>query len=773
MRHILTRLFLVLFAVFIATQIYATSFEVSGKVTEKNTGKALEGVNVMIEGSAIGTVTNRNGYFYINVTDGDILVFSYIGFKKHKVKITETRYLNIKLEVKVSNLNAITVSGIRSRNSAVKVDIPIKEIPLTVNIVTSKTLEERNVTNMVDAVKNVNGVRAINRYGGFQTFRFRGFNNFVMLIDGVRDERHNHSTSAPQTNLANVETIEVVKGPESVLYGHSALGGIINVIRKRPTIDEKYNVSVSYGSFNSKTFNAGIGGSISEKLRYRTDFGLTETDGWRGFGQKTANGYVALNWDIAKDQNIEIQVGANRDKYDTDTGIPVLSNGSLPEKVDISTRYNDPADFLKHKRYDFQLNYENRISDDMIIRNKASYYFDDINYLSTESLSYNAAKDSLKRTYPFYFNHMAYPFQNQLEMVHNFNIGKMKNKFLAGYSLGILHRKTYYGDVYGPGKNTTISVVNPELNQGNINYRETHYLGKDEAYHGFFIQDWLEINSKLKLLLGMRFDIFRGTYYTDKVDDNRTIIKKGEKRDINKNSFTYRAGLVYKFSQNFSGYGSFSTYFKPSRRITEDGKVFDPENGYQGEAGLRYSVNNIININLAGFYIKKKNIVEYLGRNSAGKKIYAQVGGAESKGVELDIQLNLNNRFNLNAGYSYCKAKFLEFEDTKHNKNAGNSLRYVPENMLKIWGTYKIAKNIGIGFGLNYIDENYTNTSNTYKLPSYTVVDASLYYSFGSKEIRLNVNNLFNKEYFTDAIMSNQFFPGAERNFNIMFRFYN
>ncbi|MFA8342792.1 MAG: TonB-dependent receptor plug domain-containing protein, partial [Rhodothermaceae bacterium] len=436
MKHIFTKIYLVLFAVFIAGQIFATSFEVSGKVTEKATRKALEGVNVMIEGSTTGTVTNREGHFHIHATDGDILVFSYIGFKKHRVKIAGARYLDIKLEVKASNLNAITVSGIRSRNSAVKVDVPVKEIPLTVNIVTSKTLEERNVTNMVEAVKNVNGVRAINRYGGFQTFRFRGFNNFVMLVDGVRDERHNHSTSAPQTNLANVETIEVVKGPESVLYGHSALGGIINVVRKRPTIDEKYNVSVSYGSFNSKTFNAGIGGSISENLRYRTDFGLTETDGWRDFGQKTANGYLALSWDVAKNQNIEIQVGANRDKYDTDTGIPVLADGSLSEKVDISTRYNDPADFLKHKRYDFQLSYENRISDDLTIRNKASYYFDDIDYFSTESLSYNEAKDSLKRTYPFYFNHQAYPFQNQLEMVHNFNIGKMKNKFLAGYSLG-------------------------------------------------------------------------------------------------------------------------------------------------------------------------------------------------------------------------------------------------------------------------------------------------------------------------------------------------
>lgn len=94
-------------------------------------------------------------------------------------------------------------------------------------------MQQRNVFDIGDAVKSVTGVRPINRYGGFQTFRIRGFNNFVMLVDGVRDERHNISTSAPSTNLANVERIEVLKGPAGVLYGHSALGGIINIVRKK------------------------------------------------------------------------------------------------------------------------------------------------------------------------------------------------------------------------------------------------------------------------------------------------------------------------------------------------------------------------------------------------------------------------------------------------------------------------------------------------------------------------------------------------------------
>lgn len=773
MKNNLVRIFLILIAIFITNQIIAANYNISGKVTDKHTGKPLEGVNISVEGTGRGTISGSEGYFSVDVKRGELLVFSYVGYKRFRMEVMESKYLDIKMEVLPSTLDDITVKGEKSSNSALKLDVPAKEIPLTVNFVSAKILEERNVTNMVEAVKNVNGVRAINRYGGFQTFRFRGFNNFVMLIDGVRDERHNHSTSAPQTNLSNVETIEVVKGPESVLYGHSALGGIINVIRKRPSVENKYNFSVSYGSFNSRKMSGGTGGSLSKNIRYRFDFGITETDGWRDFGQKTANGYFALNWDLSQNDVLEIQIGGNRDKYDTDTGIPVLDDSSLPEKVNISTRFNDPADFLKHRRYDFQVNYTRKFSENTILKNKASYYFDDIDYFSTESLSYNEARDSVKRTYPFYFNHLAYPFQNQIELIHNFEFSGMKNKFLAGYTLGILHRKTYYGDVYGEGKNATISVENPILNQGYINYRETRYLGKDETYHGFYIQDWLKVNKRLKLLLGMRYDIFKGTYYTDTVDDNRKILEKGEETDIDKTAFTYRFGVVYKFTEDFLTYSSYSTYFKPSRRITEDGQVFDPENGYQGEIGLRYSYKNILNFNLAAYYIKKKDIVEYLGRDDQNKKIYAQVGEAESKGIELDLNLNLSNRLTLTTGYSYCKAKFLEFTNEAFNINKGNSLRFAPENMIKLWGSFKVTKEFGIAAGLNYIDENYTSPSNTHKLPAYTVVDASVYYNFGNKEIRLNVNNLFDKEYFTDAIMTNQFFPGAERNFNIMFRFYN
>jgi len=750
--------------------LQAKDFNLKGAVFDKKTNAPLFDVSIFIQDSYSRTATDSSGQFVIPVNEGETLVFSAIGYQLHKKEVKNGAFVKIFLSKDKSYLaKDVIVTAHKKNETALKVDVPIKEIPLTIQTLDASILEEREATDMVDAMKNVSGVRPINRYGGFQTFTFRGFNDFVLMVDGVRDERHNHSSSAPQTNLANVERIEVIKGPSSVLYGHSALGGIINVIRKKPTPFSTYNLSASYGSFNSKKIFAGTGGPINNELSYRLDLGLTETDGWRDFGQRTANAYLALNYAASKSDNFMLQVGLNKDKYDTDTGIPVLEDGSFPEIVDLSNRYNATEDFLKHDRYDFQLSYNKEFSEDLQLSNKLSFYYDKIDYLSTEELTYNTTLDSLKRTWPYYFNHNAYPVQNQLELSYRFKTSDIEHKLLSGYSFNYLHRKTYRGTVIGDGKNATVSVVNPVLNQGYVGYTPTEYNGKDEITHGIYVQDWVNLSEKFKAMLGLRYDIFRGTYYTDQVDKNKEVTVEGKESDINTSALTYRIGLVYHLYEPFTLYGSYSTYFKPTRRISDYGDVFDPEKGYQGEIGFRYELNNIAQLNVAAFYIKKHDIVESVGKDTSGSNIYQQVGAADSKGVEVDLLLNYNDIVNVTFSYSFNEAKYLEFDGDASNTNEGNYIKYAPKHMLKMWATCNLGYGFGTGLGINHVAENYTNMANTYELPDYTVTDLSVFYDFDNSQIKASVENLFDVTYFTDAISDNQFFPGAERNFTLTY----
>ncbi|CAM1353062.1 TonB-dependent siderophore receptor [Tenacibaculum halocynthiae] len=716
-----------------------------------------------------GTTSNNKGFFNIVGKPNDTINISYIGYKSVNFLFKDLPTI-IYLQPTSFELKAIDISA-NSRKSVELNKLQIKNLdaPLTTNNVSSKILKLRNSNDLGSAVKSATGVRPINRYGGFQTFRIRGFNNFVLLNDGVRDERHNLSTSAPSTNLANVSHIEVLKGPAGVMFGHSALGGIINIVRKKPTSTFTGEFSATYGSFDTYEMSAGIGGPINKKLKYRVDFGLTKSNGWRDYRVNTNNASFSLNYTPTKKDILEVSFQTNNDIYDTDTGIPVDENGDIVAGMDPKTRYNDPQDYLKHKRFDLQIKYKHKFNDKVKLSNNLSWSDDDINYLSTEWLYFNTAKDSITRGFPFYFNHTTNTIQNQLDVSYQFNTGKIKHKSIFGNSITFLDRKSFRGSVIGPGVKTTISVIDPILNQGHIEAVDERVQIRDEFNSGFYWQNWSDISNQLKVLIGIRYDIFEGSYATDKINADRSLIEAGKETKIPSTALSYRAGLVYQPSKNFSIFSSYSNYFKPSRTISPSSQIFDPEEGYQLEGGIKFEKLNKLNITLSSFYILKHNIVE---RNKVNE--YRQIGEADSKGIELDIEYTPLKNIYIKAGYAFTEAKIRAYDASdSQTKKEGNALPFAPKHLANMWLNYELKNGLGFGIGGNYTSDNFTNSNNLYKLPSYALLDGAIYYQKNNVRIGLNINNITNKLYFTDAIYEYQFFSGAERNFrlNLSYKF--
>ncbi len=735
---------------------------------DAKTNSSITNANILNLTSDTGTTSSNDGSFQITGSPSDIISITHINYVKATFAFKDIPTV-IYLQPNETGLNEVAIIAQRNRLSAIS-KLPVKDIdlPITTNAVSAKIMEQRNPTDLGDAVKSATGVRPINRYGGFQTFRIRGFNNFVLLVDGVRDERHNLSTSAPSTNLANVERIEVLKGPASVLFGHSALGGIINIVRKKPTDFQTGNFNATYGSFDTYNMSAGIGGPISKNLQYRADFGVTRSNGWRDYGVVTNNGSFMLDYQPTKDDRIEVYLQANDDQYDTDTGIPVDDDGSLVPGMDPETRYNDPQDFLKHKRFDIQLKYNHRFNDKLNLTNHFSWSDDDINYLSTELLEFNATKDSLTRAFPFYFNHKTSTVQNQLDLSYSFETGTVEHKSLFGYNLSILDRRSFRGTVIGPGVNTTIAVQNPILNQGHIEPVDNRVDVREELVNAFYLQDWMKFSDQLKALVGIRYDIFSGTYYVDQLNPDRTLIEAGTQTSIPSTALTYRVGVVYQPLEEISLFTSYSNYFKPSRTITPDGQIFDPEEGYQAELGVKWEKPNVISATLSGFYMLKNNIVE---RNAVDE--FNQIGEADSKGIEADIQYMPTEGLNIKAGYAYADARVRAFdEEALQATRAGNKLRFAPEHLVNAWVSYDIQedklKGLGFGSGINITSANYTDSANTFELPSYYTWDATVYYrTKNGIRLAFNLNNITDQLYYTDAIYGNQFFPGMERNFKL------
>lgn len=590
----------------------------------------------------------------------------------------------------VFSINEVVVAThYRRKTEALKLDVPAKFVPISTNSITSGMLEKRNIRDIQEAARFLPGVRFRTTYGSFTQFSIRGFDNSVIMVDGVRDERSSIDNSYPFMDLSAIESIELLKGPASVLYGQSAVGGILNIVRKAPQSKQSVYARLAYGSFYNKQATMALGGKLIGPLNYRASVNWQDQEGWRNNATKRLSGYLALGGRLTEKDELDIRIGANRDFYPTEIGLPptlsndilstaddskYLSKGDMLPGLDRKARYNSESDFMNNRGFNVSAMYKHTFGEAFKLMEKVSYTHDDIDYFGTESLDYltsdapiydhyyrtkdkqgnNVKKyiclDSIYYSYPLRFSHIAKTVNNQLELGGRFYTGEVAHNYLGGYSLVALFRDSYmaYGNgstgATGPGATGHGSVYNPH----SIGWMEAPFrfvTAQKTFTHGFYLQDLVEFSDQLKMLLAGRYDLFTyktanlntsdgGRHYDQPDDDAYNKITNG--------AFTFRAGLVYLPVEKLSVYGSYGTYFKPIRAfydantiyIDKNGKefapvngeeVFKPENGFQVEVGARYEVTRTLQANVSLFYINKNNIRQTLANK-----------GDIANGVELD-----------------------------------------------------------------------------------------------------------------------------------------
>lgn len=724
------------------------------------------------------------------------------------------------------NLAELEVVGNYRKPSAVsKLPVAIIKSPLSVSVVGSEKIKDLAVTSMVGLTRNMTGIRPNNTYGGFQTFTVRGFSDFVLLNDGIRDERHNLWASAPNTNLASIERVEVLKGAASVMFGHSALGGVINLIHKKPTKENHVNARMGIGSWGKYLTEAGASGTICKGLTFRTDFSMSGGEGWRHTNERIANGYLALNWEMTDYDNLFFSVSAKDDRYGSDTGQPhfmydiydnsgklAYSKGDINSVIDRRTRYADPTDHLNDKDITYLLDYTHYFNNrDWRINDHASYYHDNLSYYATEKLNYLTSAtqaDGYDHYYMnggnkmyidinhinrqgFAFDYKVNLFQNQLELHGKAKTGNVDHSLMFGYNLSVMFAPRYQNAKFsGPGHLSVIDVVNPELNQGYVKYPFQKLNEVWENNHGIYVGDYMQITEKLSALASVRFDNFNRTFRQSDVNGTEVVKANVVDKKMSDNAFTYRASLLYQFNDAVNVYGSASNFYKPTRTYAQDGyvyigsdgkeltpdggNVFKPISGYQFEIGSHIGLGRRLTANAAAFYIKKNNMIESLGKTADNKNISAQVGCAESKGFEFDVLAEPVDGWTIDAGYTFTDARVTEFSSTEIAKSAqeGNYLTHAPKHMYYGWTYYRFHENCVLngfraGVGFNGTSKAYVNAANTMEFNPYTVMNAMVSYQFKNWKLQCNVNNIFDKTYYTTAVSTTGFIPEEGR--NVMF----
>lgn len=570
----------------------------------------------------------------------------------------------------ILSMDEVVIStNYKKKADVLKLDVPANYIPIATNTLPSKILIERGIQNIQDAARFLPSVRFQTSYGVFQQMSIRGFDHSVIMVDGVRDERSSINNSYPFMDLSSVESIELLKGPASVLYGQSAVGGVVNVVRKAPSAKQTVNARVAYGSWYNVQTTIGAGGKLVGPLNYYGSFNYQNQDGWRDHAQKRLSGYLAIGGQLTEKDELDIRVAGNRDFYSTEIGLPDVmsadiynaSDGSLYlhkndmlPGLDKKARYNSESDFMYNRSFNVSGMYKHTFNDAFKLMDKVSYSYDDIDYFGTEDLAYLTSTDPIykhyyesngKRTYicldsiyydyPLRFSHISKTINNQLELNGKFLTGEIRHNYLAGYSFIYLHRDSYSGsqfrnrgdDITGPGLDGHGSVYNPH-SIGWMDSKFSKVTPQRTYMHGIYLQDLIEFSEQLKVMLAGRYDIYKLKRVSNiDVINGRREYNEPENNaysQINNQAFTFRVGAVYLPVENLSVFASFGTYFKPINEffnpdvvyVDKDGHVFEPkgkevfkpEKGFQVEVGARYDLSDKLKANFSLFYINKYNV---------------------------------------------------------------------------------------------------------------------------------------------------------------------
>lgn len=643
------------------------------------------------------------------------------------------------------------VDGYLATRSATgtKTDTPIIEIPASVQVVPRDVIEDQAAQNLKDVYENVSSVQQAGNTLNAQTEVLpiiRGFESPVLLRNGLR------STSVGTVDLGNVERVEVLKGPASILFGALEPGGIVNYVTEKPQTTAQYEIEQQVGQFDFYRTQADATGPITEDktLAYRVNFAYTNSGSFRDdIDLERVAVAPSLLWMPADGTDLSFDLSYVQEKQPYDTGIPITDGGE-PLVAD-STFFGDP-DLDGRKNEDFLAGYQlnHKFNDVWRVRNQFQYHRADN---KNESLRPRGiAEVGGQQVMSLRYQHedrTDKEVQFVADVTAKFGTGSVDHTMLFGSDIIVQDTdfRRFRQNVPTPvviSDNPTINFVPPANQPQQVRLAETQWAS-------LYAQDQLSLigDGRLKLLVGGRFDIVHQEQEVDGVSSP----------DIDDQALTGRGGLLYRITDQYSAYGSVSQSFIPQLAgiVDVNGAPLDPETGIQYEVGAKASFfDDSLFATLSIYQIEKSDVAVFDQAlfNSTGQIAYFPGVKERSRGVELDVTGSITDEIQVLANYSYTKTKVLE--NPSDPTMVGDPLGGVAKHKARLWMTYNFAKasplgGLGFGGGVRYVGKSTAQFDTDVKLDPYTVVDIGAWYTWKQVKLGLNVNNLLNKEYIVRA----------------------
>ncbi|WEZ89462.1 TonB-dependent receptor [Pseudomonas sp. NyZ480] len=637
---------------------------------------------------------------------------------------------------------------------------PTQDIPQAINVVPAQVIRDQAPRNLDDALTNVSGITQGNNFGGTaDTVMKRGFGDNrdgSIMRDGM-------PIVQGRSLNASTERIEVLKGPASLLYGIQDPGGVINVVSKRPQL-EQYNALTVRGSTYGSGKNGSGGGFDStgalgdSQFAYRLIVDHEDEDYWRNYGvHRESLVAPSLAW-LGEDTQVVLAYEHREFLYPFDRGTAFGSDGH-PLNIPATRRLDEPFNDMQGRSDLYRLEVDHQLAYDWKLHVGYSFNRETYDASQVRVTGVNEANGTLKRSIDGTHNAMSRDQFVTVSLNGNVELAGMQHDLL----LGADHedRKIFRGDLIRQSSQSTFSYLNPvygqEVEGSTVRASDSDQTDKLRT-DALFFQDALHLDDHWILVAGARFQQY------DQYAGRGRPFKANT--DTSGQAWVPHAGIVYKVDEQLSFYGSYSESFKPNSSIAPltGGLVLDssiaPEEGKSWEIGAKLDVPGKLTGTLALFDITKRNVLVANFDTSSGETVYSNAGEVGSRGVELDLTGQLSERWSLIGSYAYTDA-----EVTKDPELKGNRLQNVAKHSGSLSAVYDFGSlfggdNLRLGTGVRYVGERAGNATNTFDLPSYTVADAFASYETKLDEhkvrLQLNVKNLFDKVYYSSAV--NQYF---------------
>ncbi|UOB16856.1 TonB-dependent receptor [Abyssalbus ytuae] len=727
---------------------------VEGKViTSDNKPATL--VNVIIENTNKGTVSDENGNYQINSIDAGnhTLTFSLLGMETKSIEIAiiegnTTKIEDIVLNVSEQQLQEVVLEVRRKNKFDQKETEYVSRMPLSnienpqvYSVITGELLEELQVTDIQSTLQNAPGIsnvmQGIGSGGVGLNLYLRGFSADIAMRNGIG------SAFRTGTDQANIKRIEVIKGPSGTLFGTnlvSSYGGVVNLVTKKPYESFGGSVGYSTGSYNLSRLTADINTPLNkdETVLLRINAAKHYEHSFQDYGL-TRNWFVApaLTYKASDRLTLNIEAEIYDNKSPSIYFNPGSAGLSSMDDLNYSFDYSYGSDYLQNHNKSFNIYAEAKykISDNWTSQTvlSKSNVDNSTNYLFLDFIDNNdAGRRIMNIESQFDIT------QIQQNFIGEFEIGSLKNKLVAGidyYDVKTPYRRTQF--VYDTiGYNNPQADFNPKKYENLLGETDAFRIGtRDQHSINVYVSDVLSLTEKLSVMASLRLD-------------NYNDIESGYSQSYLAPKF----GAVYQIVKDkVSVFANYMNGFKNVAPDLSSGEEVElnPEFASQIEGGIKADLfKGKLSTTISYYNIAVKDVVRYV--NNGGVRSQIQDGEKTSKGFEIELIANPVKGWNIVAGYANNNSEF----DKGDESVLGNTPYAAPETTINFWTSYKVPmgliEGLGFGFGANHISDSYVDDQNTLLSPGYTTLNSSIFLDKPTYRIGIKFNNITNEKYWAN-----------------------